>query len=517
MSYQALYRKYRPQLLKDVVGQQHITRTIHNAFFEDKLSHAYLFVGPRGTGKTSVAKLIAKTINCESLTDEGESCGKCETCKGIARDQIADVVELDAASNNGVDEVRDIREKVKFAPSSKYKVYIIDEVHMLTTGAFNALLKTLEEPPKNVIFILATTEAHKVPVTIISRCQRFDFKRMTDKNLVDRMRYVCSQEQFQAQDNALQMIARVAQGGMRDALSLLDQAISYAGGELKIEHINEITGSVSQKHLQTTIEALVDSDKGLLIDQVTSLIDNGQSPDRFCHDLMTYLRDLLMIKSGIKSLERISDASSFRSISNSISHDDLYQLISFCEEGLRDMRYALSPKIVLETTLIKAANYLETDSQDSAYSLLQEKINQLEATLHSRNDQPINPKVSKPISPPAMREVDEQVDKAWNVMKEASKQNLTIFNSKCWSRILECLVDESIYSILDKESNVVLCSQTHFVLVTSRSVEVMNEIDIIEEVTEDITTRSLRLVVISPNQWKSLKEKFMQNRNATTV
>lgn len=249
MSYQALYRVFRPQLFEDVVGQEHITKTLQNALLQKKFSHAYLFSGPRGTGKTSAAKLFAKAVNCEHAP-VSEPCNECSACKGITNGSISDVIEIDAASNNGVDEIRDIRDKVKFAPSAvTYKVYIIDEVHMLSIGAFNALLKTLEEPPEHCIFILATTEPHKIPLTIISRCQRFDFKRITSQAIVGRMGKIVEAEQFKVQDGALDIIASAADGGMRDALSLLDQAVSFSGDELTVDDALLITGAVSQHYI----------------------------------------------------------------------------------------------------------------------------------------------------------------------------------------------------------------------------------------------------------------------------
>src|SRR5690625_3875697 len=277
---------FRPQSFEDVVGQEHVTKTLRNAISKGKQSHAYIFSGPRGTGKTSIAKVFAKAINCLEHTD-GEPCNECAICTGITRGTNSDVIEIDAASNNGVDEIRNIRDKVKYAPSeSKFKVYIIDEVHMLTTGAFNALLKTLEEPPAHAIFILATTEPHKIPPTIISRCQRFDFKAINSGEIEDRLAFVADQQEITYEQEALAFIAQVSEGGMRDALSIMDQVIAYSNDLITLDDAVMITGGIKSEELNDWLKLIEQKDSREAFITYHRFIDEGKDPTRLIHELV---------------------------------------------------------------------------------------------------------------------------------------------------------------------------------------------------------------------------------------
>lgn len=300
MAYQALYRKYRPSNFDEVVGQTHIIQTLKNAIANDRIAHAYLFCGPRGTGKTSIAKIFAKMLNCEN--DEKRPCGECLNCQMVQNNSHPDIIEIDAASNNGVDEVRNLIDKVKYAPmEGKYKVYIIDEVHMMSTGAFNALLKTIEEPPKNVIFILATTEPNKVLPTIISRCQRFDFTKVNQDNIVKRLQIVCKEEQIEVDEEALRLIAQLADGGMRDSLSILDQCVAYCSNTVSIDDVRQIYGVLTTDDLGQLFGYLYEQDIDSLISKLQDCSDKGMDLKRLTSDLITLLKDSIILDHSLNS------------------------------------------------------------------------------------------------------------------------------------------------------------------------------------------------------------------------
>jgi DNA polymerase III subunit gamma/tau len=357
MSYRALYRVWRPQHFRDLVGQEYITTTLANSLTGGHISHAYLFSGPRGTGKTSAAKIFAKAVNCIH-GPAAEPCNQCDSCKAITEGVLLDVVEIDAASNRGVDEIRDLRDKVKYAPTEvRYKVYIIDEVHMLTTEAFNALLKTLEEPPAHVIFILATTEPHKLPATIISRCQRFPFRRIPHHQVVERLMYVVEQEGITAGPAALEQIARSAEGGLRDALSLLDQAISFAEDQLTEEVVLSIIGGVSQASLLTLLEALRRGDGSLALTQLDKFFTYGIEVDQVVQDLLTITRDFLLIKTTGKHRPGIAET-----VEKQVDFFTTTQLAYWVEQLVviqQQLKWVNQPQVLLELFVIRQCSFHE--------------------------------------------------------------------------------------------------------------------------------------------------------------
>ena len=411
MSYMALYRKFRPDNFIDVKGQEHIVTTLKNQIQAGRIGHAYLFTGTRGTGKTTVAKLLAKVVNCENPVD-GNPCNECRMCKGIASGASMNVIEIDAASNNGVDNVREIVEEVRYSPTEgKYKVYIIDEVHMLSTGAFNALLKTIEEPPPYVIFILATTEVHKIPVTILSRCQRYDFKRITIDIIADRLIELMKAEEIEAEEKALRYVARAADGSMRDALSLLDQCISfYLGKKLTYDNVLEVLGAVDTQVFARLLEYIRNQDVSSCIKLLEEIESIGRELGQFTIDFIWYLRNLLLLKTTEDISEMVIEISTenlalLQNEAKLMDEQSLIRYIRIFAELSNQVRYASRKRVLIEVALIKLCKPEMEQNMDSIINRLKVLEEKLEKGIvvasketHPASDtKQAQPQVKKPV------------------------------------------------------------------------------------------------------------------------
>ncbi|MCA0972392.1 DNA polymerase III subunit gamma/tau [Halobacillus litoralis] len=534
MSYQALYRVWRPKNFEDVVGQTHITRTLQNAIEQDKFSHAYLFSGPRGTGKTSAAKIFAKAVNCEKAPAK-EPCNECNACLGIQDGSISDVIEIDAASNNGVEQIREIRDKVKYAPSAvPYKVYIIDEVHMLSMGAFNALLKTLEEPPRHVIFILATTEPHKIPLTIISRCQRFDFKRISQKAMVDRMETITQAEEISIARDALEIVALTAEGGMRDALSLLDQAISYSEEEVTIDDVLAVTGSVSQAKLAEVIRSLDEQDVKGALSAVDDLIQQGKDPGRFVFDLIYYLRDLLLFQTAPDlehHLERAIPDDTFRGLAGKLTADWIQKAIRELNQCQQEMKWTTSPKVFIEIAMLNmvevqpAPQAQQGSAVDSeAVQQLSQKIAELEKNLEALKQNGAPPQEGtkpKPKRAPARsgrKGYNIPYERIRLVLSEASKEEIKNVQSR-WADFMEALKRNNApahATLLNSKpraaSSKALVLAFRYDIHCSLALEHQNTI---EPLLTEYVGKPLSIIPIPEPNWQELREEYVRTQKAS--
>ena len=516
--YQALYRKYRSQNFSQLVGQEVVARTLKQAVEQDKISHAYLFSGPRGTGKTSVAKIFAKAMNCPNQVG-GEPCNNCYICQAVTDGSLEDVIEMDAASNNGVDEIRDIRDKSTYAPSiAQYKVYIIDEVHMLSTGAFNALLKTLEEPTPNVVFILATTELHKIPATILSRVQRFEFKSIKTQDIRDHIFQILEKEGIDYETEAVEIIARRAEGGMRDALSILDQALSLTQeATLTTAVSEEITGTISLSALDHYVAALAQKDVPRALQNLDLIFENGKSMTRFVVDLLQYLRDILIVQAGGENTHH-SDAFE-RNLA--LPQDVLFEMISLATKSLADIKASLQPKIYAEMMTIRLA---EIDSQPELsgevaeeLSSLREEVVRLKQALANVGS---NPKQtvstpSRPTNSKSIYRVDR--NKVQSILQEAvenpdlARQNL-IRLQNAWGEVIESLSgpDKALLAgskpVAANEHHAILAFESNF-----NAGQTMKR-DNLNTMFGNILSRaagfSPEILAISMEEWKEVRAAF---------
>ena len=516
--YQALYRKYRSQTFSQLVGQDVVAKTLKQAVEQEKISHAYLFSGPRGTGKTSVAKIFAKAMNCPNQVD-GEPCNNCYICQAVTDGSLEDVIEMDAASNNGVDEIREIRDKSTYAPSlARYKVYIIDEVHMLSTGAFNALLKTLEEPTQNVVFILATTELHKIPATILSRVQRFEFKSIKTKDIKEHIHYILDKENISSEPEAVEIIARRAEGGMRDALSILDQALSLTQGNCLTTDISEeITGTISLRALDNYVVALSQQDISKALECLNFLFENGKSMTRFVTDLLQYLRDLLIVQTGGENTHH----SAIFEENLSISQDSLFEMIALATKSLADMKASLQPKIYAEMMTIRLGEIKSEPvlpiAVEGEIAALKQEVACLKQELANigAGSQQISPVPSRPTVTKSVYRVDR--NKVQAILQEAvdnpdlARQNL-IRLQNAWKEIIESLAgpDKALLvgsqPVAANENHAILAFESSFNAGQTMKRDNLNTM--FGNILSQAAGFSPEILAISMDEWKEVRAAF---------
>ena len=520
MAYQALYRKWRPQKFDDMVGQTAVTKTLKNAIIHHKTSHAYLFTGPRGTGKTSAAKIFAKAINCLNPQD-GEPCNECLLCKGITEGTIGDVIEIDAASNNGVEEIRDIRDKARYAPTqATYKVYIIDEVHMLSTGAFNALLKTLEEPPKNVIFILATTEPHKIPATIISRTQRFDFRRITNDEIIQRLRYILEQEEIAYEEEALSVIARCANGGMRDALSLLDQVISFSDDKVSFEQAIQVSGSLTDDLMIEFVRLLTQQQAQAALLQLQDLLLLGKEASRLIEEWLEFSRDLLVAK---QTGDMIGRSEAFVEFAKEVEEAFLYRFMDALNQTQQEMRFTTKPTISLEVFTIKMAQPVVAVTQQAAPTN-QEYVSQLEQQLQSLQQQMsqllqgqgvVIPKKATSTPQAKASTYKPNIGEVYKVLDAATRKNL-IFIRELWGDLLQML--STTQRALLKASEPVAASPNGFVLKFDYEIlcqRAQESVELHEDIARHCQTLAQypgNFVSVTGEQWVQIRQDYLRDK-----
>ncbi|MEF2901274.1 MAG: DNA polymerase III subunit gamma/tau [Terrisporobacter sp.] len=512
--HKALYRVYRPKTFGDVVGQEHIVKTLKNQIKNNNIGHAYLFSGTRGTGKTSTAKIFARAVNCLNPINE-EPCNECEICIDTLNDNIMDIVEIDAASNNSVDDIRELRESVKYTPSkAKYKVYIIDEVHMLSQGAFNALLKTLEEPPSYVIFILATTEPHKIPATILSRCQRFDFKRVSSKDIASRMSYICKKENIEAEEKALSLIARNSQGALRDALSILDQCISFGNEKIEYNDVIELLGTVNIDELFELSQSIIDENTKKSLEILNEFIIWGKDIRNLINDLIDHFRNLMVCKVS-KDLDEIislpeESIERLKEQSQNVNINDLIRILNILSETQDSMKSSSNTRILAEVTIMKIAQPMFDESKEA----LIKRIENLEEKIESGNIKVSTVQIeqSKDVKSQIIEDNKVEENKEDVAYEEVKSEDVRLVESS-WKKITQKIKDDRKLSVaaLLKEVNtfnvkdniLYLIFNDNFSFARSR-LNSKETIEYIESIIREVLNRSFNIQIYLKSEVASL-------------
>ncbi|MDU2201476.1 MAG: DNA polymerase III subunit gamma/tau [Terrisporobacter othiniensis] len=512
--HKALYRVYRPKTFGDVVGQEHIVKTLKNQIKNNNIGHAYLFSGTRGTGKTSTAKIFARAVNCLDPINE-EPCNECEICIDTLNDNIMDIVEIDAASNNSVDDIRELRESVKYTPSkAKYKVYIIDEVHMLSQGAFNALLKTLEEPPSYVIFILATTEPHKIPATILSRCQRFDFKRVSSKDIASRMSYICKKENIEAEEKALSLIARNSQGALRDALSILDQCMSFGNEKIEYNDVIELLGTVNIDELFELSQSIIDENTKKSLEILNEFIIWGKDIRNLINDLIDHFRNLMVCKVS-KDLDEIislpeESIERLKEQSQNVNINDLIRILNILSETQDSMKSSSNTRILAEVTIMKIAQPMFDESKEA----LIKRIENLEEKIESGNIKVSTVQIeqSKDVKSQIIEDDKVEENKEDVAYEEVKSEDVRLVESS-WKKVTQKIKDDRKLSIaaLLKEVNtfnvkdniLYLIFNDNFSFARSR-LNSKDTIEYVESIIREVLNRSFNIQIYLKSEVASL-------------
>ena len=516
--YQALYRKYRPSDFNQVAGQKVIVKTLINSILNNKLSHAYLFSGPRGTGKTSIAKILAKTINCENL-DGYIPCNECSSCKYTNNKENIDIIEIDAASNNGVDEIRELKNSVNLVPNnSKYKIYIIYEVHMFTISAFNALLKTLEEPPSFVVFILATTEIHKVPETILSRCQKFDFKKISDLEIIERLKYICDEENIKVEDGALDLIASYSNGGMRDAVNLLDQINSYNNEKIQINDVKDVCGDISSEQMYEIIKWVLDNDLKNLLEKIKYYDYEGKNLILLFENLIEYLKNLLIYMNASDYFKNSNLVTAYKELIKSITEEEIYEDIQILLEYLKNMKYESNKSILSQLALIKMiSNHKKIESKENknlekeSIIRLKDEDKKVEKNLNDNNIS--NKTVLNNIDLSKLEQIKNS--RVNNALSKFNKKDLIEFQEKI-EHVNELLMDPdySYLASLVMDGTLKIKGDIYLVFVYDTeqlSLYFNSEIKKIEKMFEKIINQQLKVIAINALEWDKYKKDFNEN------